>query len=736
MKISPVTVVGLIVTILSLVLFISGPGFVQAITNYAYDAFLRQTCLDPRSGTVVIVDLDDDSLSDEKYGQWPWPRHIVAKLTDKIFEYGASVVAFDIVFPERDRTSPIAIEASLNRHFNIDIKLAGIPDELADFDEIFSDSLKGRKTILGCYMRYAPSPGEVDESIDLGYTDRYFPIGKGSIGEHLLRSDKITISIPTLTKSSTSASFNAFPDDDNIVRSNPLVWGYGSRIYPALALEALRLHKGITQGTIRYDEQGILHVRLGKYVIPTDSAGRVVINYRRAKKDVRTGFSSSFPSFSAADVLEGKLVPGIFKNQIVFVGTSAVGLRDVKATPVSAQLSGVEVHATIVDNILADDVLKIPLGMVSVQALAIIIVGGFLTWFIGRSRSWLSFLMALAIILMFLKISLMMLDKYQLVFVPIWVIISVLILYPILTTIKYWQEERQKKRVRDMFGTMVSANVLHYLENNPDSFSLSGQRAEATMFFSDVANFTTIAENLEPGRLSDLLNRYLSPMTDIIMERGGYLDKYEGDLIMAEWGVPYPMHDHAVQGCLAAIEQQKTITELRPVLKEQFGHEIHVRMGINSGHVTAGNMGSDRRFQYTVMGDAVNQAARFEPANKSYDTRIIIGSVTYEEAKDAIEARLLDRVVVKGKTKPIEIYELLEKAGDLDADKKKSADLYVDALRYHWDREWQKAIDALDRALGLDPGDGPSARLRERVMSYMATPPRDDWAGEVIRTEK
>jgi len=360
----------------------------------------------------------------------------------------------------------------------------------------------------------------------------------------------------------------------------------------------------------------------------------------------------------------------------------------------------------------------------------------FLTFFIARGRSWLSFLVAVMVILMLVKLSLVLLDRFDLVFVPTWEILSVMIIYPILTMIKFWQEELQKKRVRDMFGTMVSTTVLHYLENHPGSFSLSGQKREATIFFSDVAGFTTISETLEPEQLSNLLNGYLSPMTSIIMDHGGYVDKYEGDAIMAEWGVPYPVSDHATQACLAALEQQQKLEELRPALKAKYGKEIRVRMGVNSGTVTAGNMGSDKRFQYTVMGDAVNQAARFEPANKDYGTQIMIGETTYEEAKASIEVRLLDKLIVKGKTKPICVYELLARKGHLSEGKRKVVDCYEKGLALHWERRWDEALACLDRALELDPGDGPSARMRDRIIEYQKTPPPAHWAGEYERKSK
>jgi adenylate cyclase len=736
-KISPVVVVGLILTTASLALYILAPTFIMDISNKTYDIFLRHTAQDPKSDTVAIIDIDEASL--KELGQFPWPRYLLAKLTLDILEDNASVLAFDIVFPEKDRTSPVHIKDELNRQFAVSVKFEGLPDDLNDFDEYFAKALKAGRTVIGCYMHQAKTATTVDGSVDPCYRQHIFAKGKGNASEFMLQADDITISTPIINRASAAAFFNALPDSDNIVRSNPLVWWLGdSRIYPSLALETLRLHASSDKCIVQYNENGVQEIAVAKLdvLIPTDQAGCLRLNYRTVKKDVYTGFVSSFPTYSALDVLTGKVPKGTFSNKIVFVGTSAVGLRDVKATPLSSQFSGVEIHATMVDNILAGDALRDPTWMVVVHVLSIIIIGVFLTIFISRGKSWLSFLVSVALVLVAIEAGLILMRSYHLVFVPAWVILSIAIIYPVLTTIKFWQEELQKKRVRGMFGTMVSTEVLHYLENNPGSFSLVGQRAEATMFFSDVAGFTTISEGLPPERLSTLLNRYLSPMTDIIMEHRGYVDKYEGDLIMAVWGVPYPMKDHAVQACLAALEQQEKLAQIRPVLRQEFGHDIYVRMGVNSGIVTAGNMGSDRKFQYTVMGDAVNQASRFEPTNKDYGSSIIIGETTYEEARDFIEARLLDKIIVVGKTKPIQIYELLAKKGGLAPAKGKVTRLYDKALRLHWERKWDEAIMCLDAALELDSQDAPSARLRERIIVYKESPPGDNWAGEYARTKK
>ena len=739
-KISPVVLVGLALTGFSLYLYISGPAFVQAISSYAYDTFMRSVHDKPKSDSVVIVDLDEASLKNPELGQWPWPRYLVSEMTKKILDAGASVVAFDIVFAERDRTSPTIIRTNMNRHFNLDVDIRGVPDSLLDFDEVFATTLASGKTILGCAMIPCEEVAQkVDASLD-PYFEKEMRIivkGRGDGKKFMLQANNIALSIKQLLKTSRSAFFNATADVDNIVRSSPLVWSYGpDRVYPSLALESVRLFLGIERCVVEFDEYGITQIRMKDLVIPTDKVGRLIVNFRDISTDPKTGFVSSFPVYPAWEVLQGKVGSAALSNKIVFIGTSAVGLKDRRATPLTQDFSGVEVHATMIDNILAGDMLRIPNWMEGVNFIAILLMGVFLTIFISRGKSWLSFMVSVLMIFLAIKISLVIFEKSHLVFIPVWVILSIMIIYPSLTMIKFWQEELQKKKVRDMFGTMVSEKVLHFLETNPGSFTLTGQRREATMLFSDVAGFTTISESMSPDKLSELLNRYLSPMTHIIMDRSGYVDKYEGDAIMAEWGVPYPVKDHAIEACIAALEQQEKLAEIRPVLKAEYGQDIHVRMGINSGAVTAGNMGSDRKFQYTVMGDAVNQAARLEPANKEYGTLIMIGETTYAAAKEAIEARLLDRMIVKGKTIPISIYELLARKGGLSAEKSKVVELYQEALKLHWDRKWDEAIKLLRNALELDQRDSPSAKLITRIEGYKVSPPPDGWTGEFIQLRK
>ncbi|MBN1674268.1 MAG: adenylate/guanylate cyclase domain-containing protein [Kiritimatiellae bacterium] len=701
----------------------------STLSNSLYDAWLRRLAVEPRSGRVAIVDIDEASMAE--YGQWPWARDLMARITKTLFDAGASVVTFDIVFAERDRTSLSSIRQAYEKRGVQKFEIEGSRAEALEFDQLFSDALGEGQSILGSYIfpfgDSPPGSARHEEASRPPSENRLEP--KDAVLRFVPAGSGMTIAIPLLREWANTAFFNTEPDDDSVIRKTPLLWQYGSQIYHSLALEALRLDTiGSAPVTITVDRGEVVGVALKDlYTVPTDYAGRFVCNFRRGH----------FPTIPIGKVLENQFEEGTFSNKIVFVGTSAIGLKDSRATPLDPEYPGVEVHATVVDNVLAGDVLVDPIRKTLVIELALILLLGLaLTLCIHWGKAWVSFLITLLFLGGLYFSGWYCLNARHLVFVPARLMMSILVLYTFLTLLKYWQEERQKKQVRNMFGTMVSSSVLKYMEENPGSFSLSGHRAEATMFFSDIAGFTSISEGLEPARLAELLNRYLSPMTEIIMARNGYVDKYNGDAIMAEWGVPFAMDDHAVQGCLAALEQQNRLAELRPVLKEEFGHEIHVRMGVNSGSVTAGNMGSDLRFQYTVMGDAVNQAARYEPANKDYHTEIMIGDETYQHAKDAIEARLLDLMVVKGKTEPIKVYELLAVKGELAAGRAEMAALYEKALRLHWDRKWDESLACLAQALEKEPNDGPSIMLRERVEAYKANPPPDTWQGEVVRTHK
>lgn len=733
---------GLALTLACLGLFVLRPRLVEDVSGKVYDALLRRRPAPPQTGRVTMVDLDDRAL--ETFGQWPWPRYLVARLTSKLLAANPAVIGFDIVFAEPDRASPAAVRDDIEREFGVRIDLAELDGACRDYDAMFARVLRSGPIVLGCAMQPGaegePPPPDANDSAPGG--SRLFAKGAhgtdpDALAAFLPPAGKMTVPIPVLRREAAMGFFNATPDADNIVRSSPLIWADGTgKLYPSLALEAVRLDRGASQCIMEYSRQGIERLRLGDLDIPCDRAGRLIVNYRTIQANALIGFASSFPTFSAADILTDAVDPAALAGKILFVGTSAAGLRDIKATPLTEMFSGVEVHATLVDNILAGDVLRLPNYMAGVQAAAILLAGLSLTVLVAKGRSWLSFALAAAAVPATVALSLWLLHKHHVVFDPTWILATIGMTYPALTTLRFWQEERQKRKVRTMFGTMVSREVLQYLELHPDSFSLTGHKSETTMFFSDIAGFTTLSERLDPERLTCLLNRYLTPMTDIIIASGGYVDKYEGDAIMAEWGVPFALADHAARACLAAIEQQQKLAELRPQLQAEFGCELRVRMGINTGIVTAGNMGSENRFSFTVIGDAVNLAARLEPAAKDYGVQILISEYTFQAARERVEARLLDKLVVAGKSAPVSIYELLGRAGETPPTKRTVVALYEDALRLHWERRWDEARARLREALALDPEDGPSLHLSARIDGYRLQPPPPGWTGERIRAAK
>lgn len=555
---------------------------------------------------------------------------------------------------------------------------------------------------------------------------------------------------------------NVWRDEDGTVRRNPLVVGLryawtwpegheqaGKREQrevwvPSLAFLACLNFWGIDLVDLHMneswevDDKPVIEVKMGDAItvrtpemerrIPIDKWGCFLIDY---VGDV-TDFSTV--SFRYTTEARWKQARGILKDKLAFVGITFTGGSDAGPMTIHEYRPWVLVHMATASNLLNATFLKPLYGRGQTWILAGLALMLALTATFFRPTGY--GIITLVIAAGYSGLVWLQLCSHQYL-LPVSAPLTLMIASFLVIVLRHYiTEERQKRVIRGMFSTMVSPEVLHFMEDNPDSFSLGGHEADATMFFSDVAGFTTISESLSSAALVELLNQYLSPMSDIILASGGYIDKYEGDAIMAEWGVPAPDPQHAKNACWSALDQQAKLAELRPRLLEEFGHTITVRMGINSGRVSAGNMGSAQKFQYTVMGDAVNQAARYEPTNKVYGTLIMIGESTYELAKDYIEARLLDRIVVKGKTVPIKVYELLTKKGELDPEMSKVVDRYQRGLALHIERRWEDAIECFEAALDIDPDDGPSHTLLARVRGYQSDPPPDSWQGEYVRTSK
>jgi adenylate cyclase len=699
------------------------PAPFAGLSHQIHDALLSAQAVPPRAGAVVMVDIDDASLS--RLGQWPWSRRELGRLVDNLWRQGAAVVVFDMVFPEADRTSPILFESSLRREFGPGVAVTGIPSEALDHDTDFAAALARGRSLMGCYFALgAPHDGR-GIIADAYHHGHCFETGRPQ-RDMLPQGITLIQSLPVLRSRATGeASFNTLADRDNVIRRTPLLVAYGpNRIYPALSLEALRLFRGASNIRVGYDNQlgrGVASVDVGGLSLPTDANGCLVLNFR----------STPFPRISAWKVLDGGRDVAAVSNRVVLIGTSAAGLHDLKATPLASDLPGIEVHATALDNMLAGDALREPRWMFHANLLAVAVAGLAMIVLMASSRSWHAFIAAAGFIVMALATSTWALASYRLVVSPVGMAVGIILVYTSMTVVKYWQEERERHRIRTMFTTMVSTDVLRLMEENPGSFSLAGRKAEVTVLFSDIANFTQLAENLDPDVLTKLINRYLTEMTGIIMARGGYVDKFYGDAIMAVWGAPYAIPDHAHQACLTALEQLARLAVLNRDLSVEFGCELEIRIGINTGVVTAGNMGSANRFQYTVMGDAVNVASRLEAANRLCGTRILIGEGTLARVQGQVETRQIGWVQIRGKTKPVLLYELLARQGELPPATTRVIALYDQALAAYHARRWDEALQLTQHALSLKADDGPARLLRDNALHCKNIPPPDHW-GHVL----
>ncbi|MEN9359933.1 MAG: hypothetical protein RL095_1468 [Verrucomicrobiota bacterium] len=558
------------------------------------------------------------------------------------------------------------------------------------------------------------------------------------------------------------APINVPRDADGVVRRVPLIFGtkyfhplekVWKEVYvPSFSLTCVLRHLGLDSRAVHVDLQaGWLEIRrsAGPYIrVSVDPKGAMVLNFPGKSKSFTLLPFHKITSFGAwlnkNKGLEAELeasareslrtVREALTGRICIVGLTHTGNGDTGPTPIEPHASYVFIHAAAIDNILGGR----PAAPMSPGA-SLLLLFAFALYSAWSSRVLSVSRMAFTHLLLVVLILLASLACafWNLPQMPILIpLLQVLVCLVALTGWRYLSEEREKIKIRKMFATMVSPEVLHHMEANPESFSLSGQRTEATMMFSDVAGFTTISEALGPDKLVDLLNKYLTPMTDIIMESGGYLDKYAGDGIMAEWGVPKPDPRHAIAACHACLDQQAKLSAMREDLYQQFGYRLVVRMGVNTGIVSAGNMGSSNHFSYTVMGDAVNLAARLEPTNKDYDTLIIIGQRTWELAKDEIESRFLDRIVVKGKTEAIPIHELIGRKGQISPEFRRVVELYEEGFKLHEERRWDEALACFRQALEIRPEDGPSKAMIERVEHYIEEPPPEKWQGEYVRKKK
>jgi adenylate cyclase len=732
----------LFIVILALILFFVDVAFLRFMELKALDLRMVSRGNVASGGETVIVAIDEKSLSE--LGRWPWPRTVMARLVDRLKAYGVKAIGFDVIFSEPDDNANLKTIAELSREIERigiqDAKLKGLLEKkrgAADTDADLARSVERAKNVTLGYF-FHTSGKEVGhltpEQIKAGAADianaRYQMVrAPEKVDERVfVHAYSAVTNIKQLTDAAeNSGYFNAFPDSDGVIRWAPLVIKFQDDYYSSLPISILLQYLEWPMLSLKMADFGVESVRLEDLVIPTDETGRLLVNFM--------GPARTFPHYSVSDILHERLSPDLFKDKIVLVGATATGIYDMRVTPFSAVYPGVEIHATVIDNILHQNFL-IHSGWTKFIDICMIILLGFIVGVaVPRVRAAPGVLLILLLLAVFAGSNTYLFARYNTWLNLIYPVLTMMTVYLAITVYRYITEEREKKKIRGAFQYYLTASVINEMLKDPTKLKLGGDKKALTVLFSDIRGFTSVSEKLTPEELVHLLNEYLTAMTDIVFKYDGLLDKYMGDAIMAVYGAPLDQPDHAVRACRTALDMLKELKKLQKKWGDEGRPVLHIGIGINSGDMVVGNMGSQMRFDYTVMGDSVNLGSRLEGINKEYGTNIVISEYTYAAVRDVLTCRELDSVRVKGKKLPVKIYELL--CGKQDAATHEAfLGLFEAGLEKYKQAQWDEAIAVFRQVLELKPGDPPSELYIRRCEDLKENPPPAPWDGVFEMTKK
>ena len=696
---------------------------IEELRVRTFDTFQR---FDPRVKTarpVTIVDIDEKSLA--KLGQWPWPRTRIADLIANLTKLGAVVIAFDVIFSEPDRLNP---DAAADTFRNLDedakTKLRALPSN----DQLFADAMRQSRVVLG----ESGLPEVVSE------LDKTIPV----TGMAMLGGDpqRFMFNFPGLLRNThvleSAAGGHGLltinPERDGIVRRVPMIMLAQGEAMPSLSFEMLRLATGTDTIFVKSDVVGIKSVAVKGFEVPTDRNGQLWVHFARYDPSLYV---------SAVDVLEGRVASEKIARKLVLIGTSAVGLNDIKTTPVSAAMPGVEIHAQVLEAALTKSLLAQPPYGALLEFGAAFILGLLVIAFAPQlgavTLAAVGALFATALV----GTSWYFYTQHRLLVDFTYPLLSTTAIYITLIFASFVREQAQRRQIRSAFGQYLSPALVEQLAQSPEKLVLGGEEREMTIMFSDVRGFTTISEfyKSDPQGLTALMNRFLTPLTNAILARKGTIDKYMGDAIMAFWNAPLDDKQHEINACEAALDMLERIDVLnkeREIEAQNGGHRyipINVGVGLNTGVCVVGNMGSNLRFDYSVLGDSVNLASRLEGQSKEYGFPIIAGSRTALAVKDRFAILELDFIMVKGKKEPEVIYAIAGREDTAQSGHfQRLRNLTIEMLACYRSRDWEGALAAIERGRKTD--DAHALELlydlyEARIHGYQESPPPEDWNG-------
>lgn len=715
------------------------PETLQSLQLQVFDKFFISH---PRVASteypVVIVDVDDASLA--QYGQWPWPRNVISQIIDKLKEYGASSVGFDMVFAEADRSSPSRISEALGdsaKHLD-PIALAVLPN----YDDMLAQSITKAHVVLGYSL--SDNAGKALPLVKYGMASK----GTDPI-KYAINHPYAVLNIPELERAAEgNGSFNVQPDKDGVIRRIPLLFAMKDTLLPSLSLELLRvaqnastyMTESVNQDSTITDSMGFASVHVGELDIPLQEDATLWLHLSPFDKNRYV---------SARSLLEGSVSPDIIKDRIILIGTSAIGLKDMRTTALIPTINGVEVHAQAIEQILQQDFLSRPSWMQDIELLIMLLVGIGLLALLPR----VPVLIGGGVTFIFLWLASYtaeyLFTEHKWLVDPITPSIAIFLVFLFETLRRYASTEKEKKNIRNAFSHYMSPELVKQLSANPKALKLGGEMREMTIMFCDIRGFTTISEQFDAEGLTTFINRFLTPMTSAILWRQGTIDKYIGDCIMAFWNAPLSDELHTTHACEAALDMLEALEKLNATLYEESLQNntrfipVHIGIGINTGTCCVGNMGSTQRFDYSVLGDDVNLASRLEGQSKNYGVPIVLGQNTAVHVQEMAILEI-DLIQVKGKTEAVQIYTLFG-GRELSSTKEfKAFREAFDAMRTDYQmQDWYNALHNLKDAevkanIALE-GKAPSELFtlyRERIEQFRDAPLEGEWSPVYVAKSK
>ncbi len=708
-------------------------GFITQLDNIIYDTRLKLTMPRGIDNRIVILDIDEKSLGE--IGRWPWGRNLMAELMQKLFDqYGIAVLGFDVVWAERDTSSGIDVLDMLAQK---DLKEVSAFQQSykelrakLDNDGLFAKALQGRPVVLGYYFNSDEKAVKVN-----AIPEPVLPKGTFA-GRNIAFFEwkGYTGNLPIYVKNAAaSGHFNPLIDFDGVSRRVPMILEWDGAYYESLSLAVVRTLFALQSGKFPNVEPGypperflskgyggLEWLKVGPLTIPVDETASALIPYRGSK--------FSFPYLSLSDVIKDRIKPEQLKGKIALIGTTAPGLQDLRSTPVDSVYPGVEIHANLIAGMLDREIKQKPPFVLGAEVTLLVIGGIALALLIPMLSALWATMASVVGLGLIVALNLAIWTQADMVLPLASSVLMIAALYTMNMAYGYFVESRSKRQFTELFGQYVPPELVDKMAEDPEKYSMEGKSDELTVLFSDIVGFTSISEALEPKDLAAFINEYLTTMSLVIRNHRGTLDKYIGDAIMAFWGAPVSDAEHARQGVLAGLAMQAELVRINEHIRDKGWPEIKIGIGLNSGVMRVGDMGSKVRRAYTVMGDPVNLGSRLEGLTREYGVGILVGESVKSRVKDVV-FREVDRVKVKGKDEPVAIFEPLGLESEVDKKLLDEVKLWHACLKQYRAQQWDQAELTLLNLTRMNPGSKLYAEFAERVAHLRAHPPAADWDG-------